>query len=182
MKVIILVALALLLVSVNSIVAPTLTMGWNNWIQPTWKPTWLYNTSWIKPAVPAGLMRKALKIGTPEYLSVPEHYAYLNKTNPTSGYYCAPISYLNSKGLCERNPYYWDPFQVDGTCSPDPIINSKRHPCDGGTGDTLFETCCYKFFGTDLFMFTLYSDKYPSLLSWSFIPPSICLNIFTNPF
>lgn len=165
MKVIILVALALLLVSVNSIVASTLTMGWNNWIQPTWRPTWLYNTSWTKPPVPAGFMRKVLNSSSPEYKSVPEHYAYLNKTNPSSGYYCAPISYLNSNRLCVRNPYYWDPFQVDGTCSPDPIINGKRHPCDGGTGDTLFETCCYKFLGTDLFIFTLYSDKFPSLLS-----------------
>lgn len=155
MKIAALLAFVLLVISVESIISPSLTMSWENWSKPTWKPTWLYNTSWVKPKPPVGYARKNVSSTN---TTVREHYAYTSVVWPGDDYYCGPVSFLGPNFRCIRNPFYWDP-KSPAECIPDRIHNNMRMACE--TATTLPELCCFYSIGMELYSFSLLKFTYP---------------------
>ena len=160
MKIAVLLTFVLLVMSAESILSPSLTMSWDNWASPTWKPSWLYNTSWVKPQPPLGYTRKNVTAAT--NTTVREHYAYTPDQPkwPGDDYYCGPVSFLGPNYRCIRNPFFWDPNNSSPECVPDVVTNGMRMRCE--TATTLPDICCFYSIGMELYSFSLLKNTFPS--------------------
>lgn len=157
-----------------------LAMTWDNWVLPTWKPSWSYNTRWTAPD-PAtfGYTRYTFEAETDAgYNNRYKHFFFLSNNTPQLGYACGPESYLTLNLLCARNPFYWNVLTFPAACIPDTYYSTVRISCESINPTA---ECCYKANQGDLRAISRTATTYTptakaccvSLIDNMFIPESI---------
>ena len=141
---------------------------WDNWVLPSWSPSWSFNSAWSAPSPIPGFARNVIGSSSDpadNYFNLrSNHYLWTNTTDARYKYICGPETYLNANGVCSKNPRYWNiSSSALDYCIPDKITNTSKFSCQNvyAANPSLLSSCCYKSSTDDLKNIYRLATTYP---------------------